>query len=94
MFCRFLSEQNLQKKYPLIHYHIYSGDAERVIEKLDKGFIDFGLFVGQVDIDKYDYMEFPTKDTWGVLMRKDSPLASSNAVSTEDLWDKPLIFSH
>lgn len=27
----------LQKKYPQIHYHIYSGDAEIVMEKLDKG---------------------------------------------------------
>ena len=35
--------QNLQKKYPLIHYHIYSGDAEQVLEKLDKGLIDFGF---------------------------------------------------
>ena len=26
--------QNLQKKHPLIHYHIYSGDAERVMERL------------------------------------------------------------
>ena len=38
---------NLQRKYPLIHYHIYSGDSERVLERLDKGLIDFGLLVGQ-----------------------------------------------
>lgn len=80
--------QNLQKKHPLIHYHIYSGDAERVMEKLDKGLIDFGLLVGRTDISKYDYIKLPTKDTWGVLMQKDSPLAA------EDLWDKPLILSH
>lgn len=86
--------QNLQKKHPLIHYHIYSGDAERVMEKLDKGLIDFGLLVGQVDISKYDYIRLPMKDTWGVLMRKDSPLAEKESVSPEDLWDKPLIISH
>lgn len=86
--------QNLQKKHPLIHYHIYSGDAERVMEKLDKGLIDFGLLVGQVEIGKYDYIPLPMKDTWGVLMRKDSPLADKDTVSPEDLWDKPLIISH
>ena len=33
------------------------------------------------------------KDTWGVLMRRDSPLARQDTVSPHDLWDKPLILS-
>lgn len=86
--------QNLQQQYPLIHYHIYSGDAERVTERLDKGLIDFGLFVGPVDVNKYDYMRLPMKDTWGVLMRSNSPLAEKSVICAEDLWDKPLIISH
>lgn len=84
----------LQKKYPLIHYHIYSGDAEIVMEKLDKGLIDFGLLVGPVDVSKYEYMRLPISDVWGVLMRKDSLLAGKDTVYAEDLWDKPLIVSH
>lgn len=86
--------QNLQRQHPLIHYHIYSGDAERVTERLDKGLIDFGLFIGPVDVNKYDYMRLPMKDTWGVLMRSDSPLAEKTVICAEDLWDKPLILSH
>ncbi len=85
---------NLQQKHPLIHYHIYSGDAERVMERLDKGLIDFGLLVGPVDVNKYDYIRLPLKDRWGVLMRKDSPLAEKESITAEDLWDKPLIISH
>ena len=86
--------QNLQKKHPLIHYHIYSGDSERVMERLDKGLIDFGLLVGQMDVSRYDVIWLPMKDIWGVLMRKDSPLAEKETVCAEDLWDKPLIISH
>lgn len=85
---------NLQQKHPLIHYHIYSGDAERVMERLDKGLIDFGLLVGPADVNKYDYIRLPLKDRWGVLMRKDSPLAEKESITAEDLWDKPLIISH
>lgn len=85
---------DLQQKHPLIHYHIYSGDAERVMERLDKGLIDFGLLVGPVDVNKYDYIRLPLKDTWGVLMRKDSSLAEKDFIIAEDLWDKPLIISH
>ena len=84
----------LQEKYPLIHYHIYSGDAEIVTEKLDKGLIDFGLLVGPVDVSKYEYMRLPVSDIWGVLMRKDSSLAEKETICAQDLWDKPLIVSH
>lgn len=86
--------QNLQKEHPFIHYHIYSGDAERVMERLDKGLLDFGLLVGPVDVNKYEYLRLPMKDIWGVLMRKDSPLAEKEVICAEDLWDKPLILSH
>ena len=86
--------RNLQREHPLIRYRIYSGDASDVTERLDKGLIDFGILVEPVDIAKYDFMRFPVKDTWGVLMRKDSPLAKQESVRAEDLWDKPLILSH
>lgn len=86
--------KELQEKYPMIHYHLYSGDAEIVMEKLDKGLIDFGLLVGPVDVSKYEYIRLPIRDTWGVLMRKDSPLAEKDSIQAEDLWDKPLIVSH
>lgn len=86
--------KSLQEKYPLIRYHIYSGDAEHITERLDKGLIDFGLLVEPFDIVKYDYVRLPVKDTWGVLMRKDSPLAGKEYIIAEDLWDKPLIISH
>lgn len=86
--------KKLQKNHPLIRYHIYSGDAERVLEKLNKGLIDFGLLVNPADLSDYDYLRLPMKDVWGVLMRKDSPLADKREITAEDLWDKPLILSH
>lgn len=86
--------KSLQEKYPFIRYHIYSGDAEHITERLDKGLIDFGLLVEPFDIVKYDYVRLPVKDTWGVLMRKDSPLAEKEYIIAEDLWDQPLIISH
>lgn len=83
----------LQQSYPGIHFHIVSGDAVDVCERLDKGLLDFGVLLGDMDKAKYHYLELPMKDTWGVLMRRDSPLAGHDAVSPRDLWDKPLILS-
>ena len=86
--------KKLQQKYPDIRYHISSGNAEHVLEYLDKGLIDFGLLFTEIDSQKYEAVSVPIKDTWGVLMRKDSPLAEKENICPEDLWDKPLIVSH
>lgn len=83
----------LQTDYPAIRFHIVSGDAVDVCERLDKGLLDFGVLLGDIDKIKYRYMELPMKDTWGVLMRRDSPLARRDTVLPRDLWDKPLILS-
>lgn len=85
--------QKLQKEYPLIRYHIFSGDAPDVAERLSKGLLDFGILFDPIDLSKFEHMKIPIKDTWGVLMRKDSPLAEKGAITPQDLWDKPLIVS-
>lgn len=85
--------QQIQKSYPGILFHIVSGDAVDVCERLDKGLLDFGVLLGDIDKAKYHYMELPMKDTWGVLMQRSSPLAEKASVSPQDLWDKPLILS-
>ena len=86
--------KELQNTYPGIHYHISSGNAEFVVEQLDKGLIDFGIVFGQGDHTRYNSLKMPTKDIWGVLMRRDSALAQKETIAPEDLWDKPLIISH
>lgn len=86
--------KELQNAYPGIHYHISSGNAEFVMEQLDKGLIDFGIIFGNVSSEKYNSLKMPAKDIWGVLMRCDSELAKKESISPEDLWDKPLIISH
>ena len=83
----------LRTDYPGIHYHISSGNAAFVQERLDKGLIDFGIVFGTPDLKKYESFKLPDKDVWGVLMPKDAPLAEKESISPEDLWDKPLIIS-
>ena len=83
----------LKKLYPGIHYHISSGNAVFVMEQLDKGLIDFGIIFGTPDSGKYDALKLPSKDIWGVLMRRDSPLSQKEFISPEDLWNQPLLIS-
>jgi DNA-binding transcriptional LysR family regulator len=85
--------KKIQAEYPLIHYHLFSGDADGVKERLDKGLIDFGVVIEPVDIKKYDYLRLPAVDVRGLLMRKDSPLAALDSVKPEHLLNIPLICS-
>ena len=78
---------------PQIRFQIISDDRADVLERLDKGLFDFGVLIGSVDTTKYNSFTFPVHDTWGILMRRDSPLAKKQTVCPKDLWDKPLLIS-
>lgn len=85
--------KDLRDSYPGIHYHLYSGNSEDITERLDKGLLDFGVLIQPADISKYDYITIPARDTWGVVMRRDSPLAEKEGIKKEDLLNVPLICS-
>lgn len=82
-----------QSVYPDIHFHISSGNSVFVMEQLDKGLVDFGIVYGAPDLSKYHSLSIPQKNIWGVLMRKDAPLAKKAEIQPEDLYDQPLILS-
>lgn len=85
--------KDLQLQYPNVKFHLYSGNTEVIAERLDRGLLDFAIIVQEVDLSKYNYIKIPTSDTWGVIMRKDSPLAKKEYITIEDLIDLPLIVS-
>lgn len=83
----------VQERYPGIRVHLYSGDTEDLAERLDRGLLDFAVIAQAVDLSKYNYLELPGTDIWGVVMRKDAPLAQEKAICIDDLLDLPLIVS-
>lgn len=85
--------QALREEHPDVHFHVVSGDKSSVIEQLDGGLIDFGVVFGDFDRTKYEYFSVPCSEHYGVLMRKDDPLAQKAAIDPDELWNKPLIVS-
>lgn len=83
----------LRQDYPDIHFHLYSGNAEDVSERMEKGLLDFGIFITSANIDKYDYLKLPAYDTWGLIMRKSDQLAAKDFITPQDLQGLPLIMS-
>lgn len=85
--------KRLSLEYPNIKYHFYSGNGEDVTEKLNKGLLDFGVFIEPIDKKEYGFIQLPQNDTWGILMRKDSDLAKKKFIEPEDLINIPLFSS-
>lgn len=83
----------IKKTHKDIHYHIFSGNADTVIEQLDKGILDFGLLIDAHDKQKYNFITLPVKDIWGLLMLKNSPLADKEYITSSDILNIPLICS-
>lgn len=78
---------------PAIRFYLYSGNEEDVSERLEKGLLDFGLFVGRIDLKKYEYITLPTSDIWGLLLRKDDPLAANERITPQDMHHVQLLAS-
>ncbi len=83
----------LQNNYPKIKFHIVSGDSEDLSEKLDKGILDFCIFIEPFIPEKYNYINLAEKDTWGILLRKDDPLTKKKSIKIEDIINLPILIS-
>ena len=81
----------LRKNYPGIRFHFYSGDAMDVAERLDHGSLDFAVMLEPVDNIKYDFLSLPDRSEWGILMKKNDPLADKNCITEDDIKKMPLI---
>lgn len=82
---------HLKADYPGIHYSFFSGNGTDVMEKLERGLMDFGLIFGNIDRTRYEAIEIPLHDTWGVLMRQDEPLAKKASLTISDVSGLDLI---
>jgi len=85
--------KRVQQQHAGVRCHITSGNSEAVTEKLDKGILDFALVMEYANPLKYNCLDIPAQETWGVFMRKDSPLAKKKTLRLADLYDLPLICS-
>ena len=84
---------DITKKNPSITFRFRSADSEYVCDGLDSGILDFGILEEPADIKKYGHIKLPVSDQWGLLMRKDNPLAKLPSIRPEDLKGVPLMCS-
>ena len=83
----------LTKDYPGIRISIKSGDTDDLMDEIGTGLLDFAVIFTEPDTAVYHSLVLPAEDTYGILMRKDSPYAGREKISLWDLKDEPFIIS-
>lgn len=83
--------QSFQKKYPLVTYDLFTGNADLVKERMERGLIDIGVLLEPVDVEKFDFIRLASKERWVALLPPHDPLLEKPSVTPQDLAGKPLI---
>ena len=84
---------SLAAEYPGIRFDVVSGDTRDLLDQLENGLIDFALVFTDFDRTLYHSVELPAEDSFGVLLRRDDPLAQKEALTLADLSDRPVLVS-
>lgn len=83
--------KSYRENYPLVQFALHTGTADAILERMEKGLVDIGMFLEPVNTEGLDYIRMPGQDTWVVSMRPEDPLAKEEVITKEDLIDLPLI---
>ncbi len=78
-------------QHPKVCFHIFSENAERICENIDKGILDFGFIMRSGRTENYNCIAFAIKEYWGVLVRQSHPLADKGLISAAELQKETLI---
>ena len=82
---------DMSEEYPDVRFHLYSGNADNVMDRIDKGLLEYGVVIEPADIRKYEAMRLPYTDHYGLIMKKDDPLASMDTIPISMLKDIPIL---
>lgn len=80
-----------REQYPRVTFALHTGTADTILEMMNKGLVDVGLFLEPIDTENLDYIRIQGQDHWVVGMRADDPLAAKEVVTRQDLVGLPLI---
>ena len=73
--------------------HLHSGNAEDVLSLLEHGQVDFALVLEPSELQKFDFIRLNASNRWGILMRRDDPMAARPVICPQSLRGVPLLIS-
>ena len=84
---------SLHNEHPGVTIDLYTGNADAVEERLERGLIDFALLLEPVNLDKYEWLRMPAADRVGVAVAASGRWGSLSSVTPADVASMPLLLS-
>lgn len=83
----------LRRENPKVSIELFSGNADAVEERLERGLLDFGVFIEPVRLEKHEWMRLPARDTMGVVVSQRGPWGALECATPGDIAQMPLLAS-
>ena len=84
---------SLRDEHPGVTIDLYTGNADAVEERLERGLIDFALLLEPVNLEKYEWLRMPRADRVGVAVAASGRWGALENVTSDDLAGMPLLLS-
>lgn len=81
----------MHAEHPKVTFELYSADGDDIRAGLDQDRLDLGILLEPVESAKYESVELPYTDRWGLIVAKDAPEAKLDGISALGLGKRPLI---
>lgn len=84
---------DFQVIHPHVKFHLTSGDKYTLLEQINQGLLDFGIFIREFDKTKYDGIPLNLTNQLGILVSSDHHLASKDIINAQDIENEAIIVS-
>lgn len=79
--------------YPGVTCELYTGNADAVEERLERGLLDFALVIEPVNLEKYEWIRMPSANRVGLAVSADGPWGALEVATPADVAKMPLLIS-
>ena len=83
--------RSFHEKYPAVTFDLYTGTADHIRDRMERGLTDVGLLLEPVNMEKFEFIRLDWQEEWVVVMHPAASLAGLERISREDLRGQPLI---
>lgn len=86
--------KQFRNHYPFVKFHIHSGDKYSLLNDIENGLLDFGVFIREYDKKYYEGIRLNLQNELGLWVSKDHFLADKNVIEATNLKDISLVVAH
>lgn len=83
----------LHRDHPGVTIELYTGNADAVEERLERGLLDFALLLEPVNVEKYEWIRMPEADRAGAVVATSGPWGGLDVLTPADVAKMPLLVS-